>query len=64
MVIEPENRVLPPPSALVCLDLEREAAIDTDREDRREDGGAYCEGGRGGYGSTIRASCTEDVPKP
>ena len=38
--------------------------MDAEREERREEGGAYCEEGRGGYGSMIRTSWTEEVPKP
>ena len=43
---------------------EREEAMETEREERREEGGAYCEDGSGGYGSTMRTSWTEEVPKP
>lgn len=53
-----------PACPVVCRDRERDAAIDAEREDRREDGGAYSEGASGGYGSTISTSCNDDVPKP
>jgi hypothetical protein len=48
------------------LDREREydAWIEADRVDSREEGGAYCSGGRAGYGSIIRTSWREEVPNP
>jgi len=44
--------------------LEREETMDADREEWRDEGGAYWEDGRGGYGSMIKTSWTEEVPKP
>ena len=44
--------------------LEREETMDADRVERRDEGGAYWEDGRGGYGSMIKTSWTEEVPKP
>jgi hypothetical protein len=40
------------------------AGIEADRVDSRDEGGAYSSGGSGGYGSMMRTSWREDVPKP
>ena len=32
--------------------------------DNRDEGGAYCSGGRAGYGSMISTSWSDDVPNP
>ena len=48
------------------MDREREydAWIEAERVDSRDEGGAYCSGGRAGYGSMIRTSWREEVPNP
>lgn len=45
-------------------DREYVAWIEADRVDSRDEGGAYCSGGRAGYGSMIRTSWREEVPNP
>jgi len=38
--------------------------MEAERVDSRDEGGAYCSGGRAGYGSIIRTSWREEVPNP
>lgn len=53
-----------PWTPVVSREREREVAILAEREERRDVGGAYSEGGRGGYGSIIKTIWTAEIPKP
>ena len=53
-----------PWTPVVRREREREVAILADRDDKRDEGGAYSDAGRGGYGSMIRTIWTAEIPKP
>ena len=48
----------------VMRDRDLEEAMDTDRVERRDEGGAYSDAGSGGYGSMMSTSWIDVVPKP